>query len=155
MKWSKIAVIKSHFVAVLEEPDYTNALNPILSPNLAGSEDLIQPLPSNTGHQGSSAPGGNFFDEPISQPIMNRPNFVIKPIPTLRPQAPPVRIDTCIVGDETTCEMDKHEVCLTYLGVSTCDCKPGYGRKDYRKACRSEFQGIFHFCKQELEANTI
>ena len=74
---------------------------------------------------------------------MNRPNFVIKPIPTLRPQAPPVRIDTCIVGDETTCEMDKHEVCLTYLGVSTCDCKPGYGRKDYRKACRSEFSFLF------------
>ena len=98
-----------------------------------------------SGHQGSSsAPGGNnFFEEPISQPIMNRPNFVIKPIPTLRPQAPPVRIDTCIVGDETTCEMDKHEVCLTYLGVSTCDCKPGYGRKDYRKACRSEFSFLF------------
>ena len=76
---------------------------------------------------------------------MNRPNFVIKPIPTLRPQAPPVRIDTCIVGDETTCEMDKHEVCLTYLGVSTCDCKPGYGRKDYRKACRSEFSFLFFF----------
>ena len=100
-----------------------------------------------SGHQGSSsAPGGNnFFEEPISQPIMNRPNFVIKPIPTLRPQAPPVRIDTCIVGDETTCEMDKHEVCLTYLGVSTCDCKPGYGRKDYRKACRSEFSFLFFF----------
>ena len=99
-----------------------------------------------SGHQGSSsAPGGNnFFEEPISQPIMNRPNFVIKPIPTLRPQAPPVRIDTCIVGDETTCEMDKHEVCLTYLGVSTCDCKPGYGRKDYRKACRSEFSFLFY-----------
>ena len=47
LRWSKIYFeIKSHFLAVLDEPDYTNALNPIQSPNLVGSEDLI-PLPSN------------------------------------------------------------------------------------------------------------
>ena len=118
----------------MEDPDYTNALKPIQSPELGGggSSEEMQALPS------INNPGSNFLNEPVSQPIMNRPDFVVKPIPTLRPQAPHVRIDTCIVGDESTCEIDKHEVCLAHLGVSTCDCRPGYGRKDYRKACRSE-----------------
>ena len=120
----------------MEEPDFTNALKPIQSPNLVGSDNL-SPL-SNSNNNG----GSTFFNEPISQPIMNRPNFVEKPIPTLRPQAPPVRIDTCIVGDESTCEIDKHEVCLAHLGVSTCDCRPGYGRKDYRKSCKSKYNHI-------------
>ena len=117
----------------MEEPDFTNALKPIQSPNLEDSDNL-SPLSNTNNNRGST-----FFNEPISQPIMNRPNFVEKPIPTLRPQAPPVRIDTCIVGDESTCEIDKHEVCLAHLGVSTCDCRPGYGRKDYRKSCKSKY----------------
>ena len=53
------------------------------------------------------------------------------------------RIDTCIVGDDTTCEMEKHEVCKTYLGVSSCFCKPGYGRKNHRQKCKSEFFGLY------------
>ena len=77
--------------------------------------------------------------EPLSQPIMNRPsNHVDKVIPSRRPPAPPVRIDTCIVGDDSTCEIDKHEICRTHLGVSSCDCKPGYGRVNHRKACKSK-----------------
>merc|ERR1719266_3072148 len=66
---------------------------------------------------------------------MNRPSnsHIDKVIPNRRPPAPPVRIDTCIVGDDTTCEIDKHEVCRTHLGVSSCDCKPGYGRVNHRK----------------------
>ena len=127
-------IILHTFILAVEDPDYTNALKPIQSPELGGggSSEEMQALPS------INNPGSNFLNEPVSQPIMNRPDFVVKPIPTLRPQAPHVRIDTCIVGDESTCEIDKHEVCLAHLGVSTCDCRPGYGRKDYRKACRSE-----------------
>ena len=76
--------------------------------------------------------------QPISQPIMNGPPRVVdKIIPNRRPQAPPVRIDTCIVGDDSTCEMEKHEVCQTHLGVSSCNCKPGYGRSNHRRACKS------------------
>jgi len=48
-----------------------------------------------------------------------------KPGPTRRPQAPPVRIDTCIVGDNNTCRTEHDEVCLTVVGVSSCYCKPG------------------------------
>ena len=43
-----------------------------------------------------------------------------------------------IVGDDSTCEIDKHEICRTHLGVSSCDCKPGYGRVNHRKACKSK-----------------
>ena len=52
------------------------------------------------------------------------------------------RIDTCIVGEDSTCEREKHEVCKTKLGVSSCFCKPGYGRRKHRQKCQSEsFQG--------------
>jgi hypothetical protein len=29
-------------------------------------------------------------------------------------------------------------VCRTYLGVSSCFCKPGYGRKNHRLLCKSK-----------------
>ncbi len=58
--------------------------------------------------------------------------------PTRKPSAPPIRIDTCIVGDDSTCEREKHEVCRTRLGVSSCYCSPGYGRRNHRHKCKSE-----------------
>lgn len=36
-----------------------------------------------------------------------------------------VRIDTCIVGDDTTCDVSQNEICKTDLGVSSCHCRPG------------------------------
>ena len=109
-------------------------LNPIRPPNLSGN-------PSNFPNDLLSSSTNNRYPqpEPISQPIMNRPSgHVDKIIPNRRPPAPPVRIDTCIVGDDSTCEIEKHEVCRTHLGVSSCDCKPGYGRVNHRKACKSK-----------------
>lgn len=41
------------------------------------------------------------------------------------PQQPPVRIDTCIVGDDSTCDQAQNERCKTEFGVSSCHCKPG------------------------------
>ena len=61
---------------------------------------------------------------------------VTLPRVTRLPPAPPVRIDTCIVGNDATC--GKHEVCRTHLGVSSCFCKPGYGRKNHRLVCKSK-----------------
>lgn len=57
--------------------------------------------------------------------------------PTRRPKVPPVRIDTCIVGNDATCKEEFHEVCRTDLGVSSCYCKPGFGRKTHRGLCKS------------------
>ncbi|CAB0017785.1 unnamed protein product [Nesidiocoris tenuis] len=53
-----------------------------------------------------------------------------------RPQQPPVRIDTCIVGDWSTCDSDQHEVCRTEQGVSSCHCAPGYSRHSHRQPCK-------------------
>lgn len=53
-----------------------------------------------------------------------------------RPSQPPVRIDTCIVGDDSTCDGSQHEVCRTEAGVSACHCRPGHARRKHREPCR-------------------
>ncbi|XP_022921315.2 uncharacterized protein [Onthophagus taurus] len=67
----------------------------------------------------------------------------IKPTPrrpsgySRRPsQQPPVRIDTCIVGDDSTCDGSQHEICRTEVGVSACYCRPGHARRKHREPCR-------------------
>ncbi|XP_075218049.1 uncharacterized protein LOC142322852 [Lycorma delicatula] len=52
-----------------------------------------------------------------------------------RPTHPPVRIDTCIVGDDSTCDAVQHEHCRTEFGVSSCQCRPGYSRRRHREPC--------------------
>ncbi|XP_067629956.1 uncharacterized protein pwn isoform X2 [Eurosta solidaginis] len=53
-----------------------------------------------------------------------------------RPTQPPVRIDTCIVGDDSTCDQAQHERCKTENGVSSCHCRPGYSRRKHREPCK-------------------
>ncbi|XP_023288745.1 uncharacterized protein LOC105702468, partial [Orussus abietinus] len=53
-----------------------------------------------------------------------------------RPTQPPVRIDTCIVGDTSTCDSSQHEACATVQGVSACHCKPGYARLQHYLPCK-------------------
>ncbi|XP_014286842.1 uncharacterized protein [Halyomorpha halys] len=53
-----------------------------------------------------------------------------------RPQQPAVRIDTCIVGDWSTCDSEQHETCRTEQGVSSCHCSPGYSRRSHRQPCK-------------------
>ncbi|XP_037945598.1 flocculation protein FLO11-like isoform X1 [Teleopsis dalmanni] len=53
-----------------------------------------------------------------------------------RTTQPPVRIDTCIVGDDSTCDQAQHEHCKTENGVSSCHCRPGYSRRKHREPCR-------------------
>lgn len=75
-----------------------------------------------------------------SIPIQRKPTGSTKPIlnHSPRPHLPTssifrkqeqqqnaVRIDTCIVGDDTTCDVAQNEVCKTDLGVSSCHCRPG------------------------------
>lgn len=59
-----------------------------------------------------------------SPPIarIRRPTF--KP----KPEKPPIRIDSCIVGDDSSCEVSHNERCITEYGISSCHCKPGFGR---------------------------
>lgn len=60
--------------------------------------------------------------KPTQKPnIQHRPHHY-RPRP---PQQPPVRIDTCIVGDDSTCDAAQNEKCKTEIGVSSCHCRPG------------------------------
>ena len=52
-----------------------------------------------------------------------------------RPVVPLVRIDTCIVGDDTTCDVKMNERCKTEVGISSCQCRPGFGRTTPRGMC--------------------
>ncbi|XP_033218713.1 uncharacterized protein LOC117174095 isoform X2 [Belonocnema kinseyi] len=61
---------------------------------------------------------------------VKRPNF------HRRPTQPPVRIDTCIVGDSSTCDASQHEACATVHGVSACHCKPGFARLQHSLPCK-------------------
>jgi hypothetical protein len=38
---------------------------------------------------------------------------------------PQVRIDTCILGDDSTCDQSQNEKCKIENGISSCNCKPG------------------------------
>lgn len=48
----------------------------------------------------------------------------------------PFRIDTCIVGDDSTCDASQYEYCMTEAGVSSCHCRPGHARRKHREPCR-------------------
>ncbi|XP_039148775.1 uncharacterized protein LOC6733349 isoform X3 [Drosophila simulans] len=77
--------------------------------------------------QGHSKPQGG---APTTNAGPTRPHYRQRPTP------PPVRIDTCIVGDDSTCDQAQHERCKTDNGVSSCHCRPGYSRRKHREPCR-------------------
>ncbi|KAJ8670610.1 hypothetical protein QAD02_001869 [Eretmocerus hayati] len=79
------------------------------------------------GH-GAGAVGG-LPQRPVGSPV--RPPFFHR-----RPAQPPVRIDTCIVGDSSTCDASQHEACATVHGVSACHCKPGFARITHSAPCK-------------------
>ncbi|XP_049272239.1 proteoglycan 4 isoform X2 [Rhipicephalus sanguineus] len=62
-------------------------------------------------------------------PARRRPGYRPKHNTTL------VRIDTCIVGDDSTCDSQLNEWCKAELGVSSCHCRPGFTRTIPRGPC--------------------
>lgn len=116
------------FVSIDGKRTYLN----LFGDNTVGktSAPSIQPTPVITQtsiHTGTAVPTS------LSPP----PKLPVKPIhvPSRRP-SPPVRIDTCIVGDDSTCDQSQNERCKTEIGVSSCHCRPGYTRRKHREACR-------------------
>jgi hypothetical protein len=77
-------------------------------------------------------------EPPARGPLPSPPQQPSRPIhrPRPVPQHPPVRIDTCIVGDDSTCDQAQNEKCRTDNGVSSCHCRPGYARRKHREPCR-------------------
>ncbi|KAJ9595072.1 hypothetical protein L9F63_013637, partial [Diploptera punctata] len=95
--------------------------------------------PTHVQKQSSSIIGtGYAVPEPIElppRPEIRQPTPTRRPFPR-RPTHPPVRIDTCIVGDDSTCDSAQNEMCRTEVGVSSCHCRPGYSRRKHREPCR-------------------
>ncbi|CAG2162099.1 unnamed protein product [Oppiella nova] len=73
--------------------------------------------------------------QPNGQTSQTKPLIVRRPPFRPRPNVPIVRIDTCIVGDDSTCETALNEKCLTELGLSSCQCRPGFSRGQARSPC--------------------
>nr|XP_045594534.1 mucin-12-like isoform X4 [Procambarus clarkii] len=72
---------------------------------------------------------------PRPQPPTHPPRPLRKPY-NRRPTQPSIRIDTCIVGDDSTCQEQLGEVCRTEEEVSSCYCRPGTARRRPRTPCR-------------------
>ncbi|CAG0882510.1 unnamed protein product [Cyprideis torosa] len=74
---------------------------------------------------------------------------------TRRPAVPPVRIDTCIVGDDSTCKEEQFESCKTVFGVSSCYCRPGYGRRKHREPCKEVTSYLVSLKLDRLDSSPI
>ncbi|XP_063588470.1 mucin-5AC-like isoform X2 [Penaeus indicus] len=106
----------------------------------AGNERPFQrPTAPLTGPSGT----GQGRPTPNRPPLPTTPTAPTRPKPapprktyTRRPTQPPIRIDTCIVGDDSTCQEQLSEVCRTEDGVSSCYCRPGTDRKRPRTPCK-------------------
>ncbi|KAL6263147.1 hypothetical protein P5V15_005947 [Pogonomyrmex californicus] len=101
------------------------------------SSTHVQPQPTRT--QPPPIIGtGLAIPQPDTPVATSRPNGPNRRQPPLyrRPTQPPVRIDTCIVGDTSTCDASQHEACATVQGVSACHCKPGYARLQHSLPCK-------------------
>lgn len=108
-----------HFVSIDGKRTYISLFGSTESPGIKPTATQQRPQVKPT-HGTFSAGTGNRGKRP----------------PSRRPQHPPVRIDTCIVGDWSTCDSEQHETCRTEQGVSSCHCAPGYSRHSHRQPCK-------------------
>ncbi|XP_076322690.1 uncharacterized protein LOC143231851 isoform X2 [Tachypleus tridentatus] len=83
-----------------------------------------------------SVPGATVGDARPHSPSLVRtlPKTLIRRPPFKR-RPPIIRIDTCIIGDPSTCDVNLNERCQTELGISACHCKPGFSRRVLRGPC--------------------
>lgn len=97
----------------------------------------VQILP--TRSQIPAVTGTGYAEPQIESTVVSaRPSGPIKrPIFRHRTTQPPVRIDTCIVGETSTCDANQNEACATVQGVSACHCKPGFARHSHSLLCKS------------------
>lgn len=112
------------FVSIDGKRSYINLFGdatdaPIVSSSQVDIKPQIQPT-------SVLAPGitGSGYVVAETEPTVKKPQ---RPVhrPRLPAQQPPVRIDTCIVGDDSTCDQAQNEKCRTENGVSSCHCRPG------------------------------
>ncbi|XP_063697869.1 uncharacterized protein LOC134828812 [Culicoides brevitarsis] len=110
-------------------------------PNIAPTKSSAPPLVRATTHNPlAGVTGTGYAVAETEKPVSKAPGYGQQQRPHHRPrpppQQPPVRIDTCIVGDDSTCDLAQNEKCRTEGGVSSCHCRPGYARRKHREPCR-------------------
>ncbi|XP_050544267.1 uncharacterized protein LOC126907194 [Daktulosphaira vitifoliae] len=124
---------KRTYINLFGQPEPTAAVGipPPIKPTstAAGSFSVSQVLQQPNSQVGNSAPSSGNAKTPV--PAWKRPTH------------PPVRIDTCIVGDDSTCDAAQHERCRTEFGVSSCLCRPGYSRRKHRDPCHRIVSIVF------------
>ncbi|XP_026666748.1 uncharacterized protein LOC108632999 isoform X3 [Ceratina calcarata] len=127
------AVEGEGFVSIDGKRTYLN-----LFENSDRTSTHVQAQPQPTKTQPPAIVGTGFAiaqpDQPTASPRPSGP--IRRPTFHRRPTQPPVRIDTCIVGDTSTCDISQHEACATVQGVSACHCKPGYARLQHSLPCK-------------------
>ncbi|XP_003704326.2 calcium-binding EGF-like domain-containing protein pawn isoform X1 [Megachile rotundata] len=127
------AVEGQGFVSIDGKRTYLN-----LFENTDRTSTHVQTQPQPTRTQSPAVVGTGFAvpqpDPPTATPRPSGP--IRRPTFHRRPTQPPVRIDTCIVGDTSTCDISQHEACATVQGVSACHCKPGYARLQHSLPCK-------------------
>ena len=93
--------------------------------NLAGrtkpGSSLSNLNPINPFNSLSSSSNNNQTND---KSLLNR-NQIRRPTFRPKPATPLVRIDTCVVGDDSTCGANLNEQCKIEGGISSCQCKPG------------------------------
>lgn len=94
----------------------------VLPASSSSSDASTADTPSSSSSSGAAVPS-------------HTPPRAASSISRSRPAPPPVRIDTCIVGDDSTCGSAALERCRTEGGISSCHCRPGLGRASLRAPC--------------------
>ncbi|KAJ8925501.1 hypothetical protein NQ315_009339 [Exocentrus adspersus] len=124
------------FVSIDGKRTYLNLFGDAVTPSTSVASAIKPSVPSNnqvtgTGYavveiEKTSKPNPGSVKPTQRRPVYGRP----------RPSQPPIRIDTCIVGDDSTCDGSQHEICKTESGVSACHCRAGTARRKHRDPCR-------------------
>lgn len=116
------------FVSIDGKRSYINLFgDPTDAPIFSSSQVVTKPQINPTGVLAPGVTGSGYVVAETEPTIKKAHHTQNRPIhrPRLPAQQPPVRIDTCIVGDDSTCDRAQNERCKTENGVSSCNCRPG------------------------------
>lgn len=80
----------------------------------------------------------------------NNSKSTIMKKPILPPPSNNVRIDTCIIGDDSTCDQSQNEKCKIENGISSCNCKPGNVLSQNCSSYSSFYKFFFYFLINRL-----
>ncbi|OTF79854.1 hypothetical protein BLA29_004401, partial [Euroglyphus maynei] len=133
--------------------------------NVAGSNNkigVIESIKPSKSSPGNQIPGTGSFNSntgnnnsTTTTKKSQAKQYVRRPAFRPRPNVPIVRIDTCIVGDDSTCDISLNEKCITELGLSSCQCRPGFARVIPRTNCSPVISLSLSFRVDKMAGNKV